>query len=181
MSPLIIPLLRDAYPAIRFVTHEELVDQKLPEASYATYSMGLFLDDADCIFQPTDFRHVGLHRTAGYILGVDPAEEAPRIVLNYKSRPISEPYVCIAVQSSTQCKHWNNPNGWHDVIAFLKAHGYRLICIDQRAVHGAGMVWTHIPHGAEDQTGDRPLTERARWLRHAAAFVALSSGLSWLA
>jgi autotransporter strand-loop-strand O-heptosyltransferase len=181
MSPLLIPLLRDAYPAIRFVTHEALAEQKLPEASYATYCMGLFFDDADCIFQPTDFRHVGLHRTAGYILGVDPAEQAPRLVLEDESRPIAEPYVCIAVQSSTQCKHWNNPNGWHEVIAFLKAQGYRVICIDQRAVHGAGMVWTHIPHGAEDQTGDRPLTERARWLRHAAAFVGLSSGLSWLA
>jgi autotransporter strand-loop-strand O-heptosyltransferase len=43
------------------------------------------------------------------------------------------------------------------------------------------MVWNHIPHGAEDETGDRPLAERARWLRHAAAFVGLSSGLSWLA
>jgi autotransporter strand-loop-strand O-heptosyltransferase len=181
MSPLIIPLLRDAYPAIRFVTHEELVEQALPEAVYATYSLGLFFDDTDCVFQPTDFRHVGLHRTAGYILGVDPAEEAPRIVLEDDSRPIAEPYVCIAVQSSTQCKHWNNPHGWHDVIRFLKSHGYRVVCIDQRAVHGAGMVWTHIPHGAEDQTGDRPLTERARWLRHAAAFVGLSSGLSWLA
>jgi autotransporter strand-loop-strand O-heptosyltransferase len=42
-------------------------------------------------------------------------------------------------------------------------------------------MWTHIPHGAEDETGDRPLVERARWLRHAAFFVGLSSGLAWLA
>ncbi len=67
------------------------------------------------------------------------------------------------------------------MIAFLKASGYRVICIDQKPVHGAGMVWNHIPHGAEDETGDRPLAERARWLRHAAFFVGLSSGLSWLA
>ena len=33
-------------------------------------------------------------------------------------------------------------------------------CIDQKPVHGAGLVWTHIPHGAEDFTGDRPLVER---------------------
>jgi autotransporter strand-loop-strand O-heptosyltransferase len=181
MSGLLIPLLRDAYPTIRFVTHEELAAEKLSERSYATYCLGLFFDDKDNVFQPTDFRHVGLHRTAGYILGVDPEEEAPRLVLPDESRPIPEPYVCIAVQSSTQCKHWNNPHGWHEVIGFLKASGYRVICIDQKAVHGTGMVWTHIPHGAEDQTGDRPLTERARWLRHASAFVGLSSGLSWLA
>ena len=181
MSGLIIALLRDAYPDIRFVTHEELVEQKLQDTFYATYCLGLFFDDAQNVWQPTDFRHVGLHRTAGYILGVDPAEEAARLGLPDEGRPIDEPYVCIAVQSSSQCKKWNNPHGWREVIAFLKASGYRVICIDQQPVHGQGMVWTHVPHGAEDETGDRTLAERVRWLRHAAAFVGLSSGLAWLA
>jgi len=72
MSELLIPLFRDAYPKMNFVTHEELVAQGLIETTYATYYMGLFFDDVDNIWQPTDFRHVGLHRTAGYILGVDP-------------------------------------------------------------------------------------------------------------
>ena len=46
---------------------------------------------------------------------------------------------------------------------------------------GSGIMWNHIPNGAEDETGDRPLQERARWLKHAEFFVGLSSGLSWLA
>jgi len=181
MSGLIIPMLHDAYPEIRFVTHEELIEQNLPETFYATYSLGLFFDDKDYIFQPTDFRHVGLHRTAGYILGVDPAEEPARLALQDEGRPIPEPYVCIAVQSTTQSKIWTNPDGWRAVIRFLKDNGYRVICIDQKPVHGTGLVWNHIPNGAEDQTGNIPLVERARWLRHASAFVGLSSGLSWLA
>jgi autotransporter strand-loop-strand O-heptosyltransferase len=181
MSELIIPLLRDAYPDIRFVTHEEVQAQRLTEQAYATYHLGLFFDDKDNIWQPTDFRHVGLHRTAAYILGVDPAEQAPHLALPDETRPVAEPYVCIAVQSSTQCKNWNNANGWREVVAFLKASGYRVICIDQKPVHGSGLVWNHIPHGAEDETGNRPLTERARWLRHAEFFIGLSSGLSWLA
>jgi autotransporter strand-loop-strand O-heptosyltransferase len=181
LSPQIIPILRDAYKEIRLVTHEQLIEEKLAESAYATYSLGLFFSDNDCIFQPTDFRHVGLHRTAGYILGVDPREAAPRLALADDSRPIAEPYVCIGVQSSTQCKYWNNPRGWHVVVSFLKAEGYRVVCVDQKRVHGAGIVWNHIPHGVEDETGDRPLAERARWLRHAAFFVGLSSGLSWLA
>jgi len=181
MSGLIVPLLRDAYPDIRFVTHEELIEQKIQETVYATYYLGLFFDDGDFIHQPTDFRHVGLHRTAGYILGVDPAEEAPRLALPDDNRPIADPYVCIAVQSSSGAKLWNNPYGWHEVVAFLKASGYRVICIDQKPVHGTGLVWNHIPNGAEDETGARPLTERARWLRHADFFVGLSSGLAWLA
>jgi len=181
LSGLIIPMLRDAYPNLRFVTHEELVEQKLAEAMYATYSLGIFFGDEAHDWQPTDFRLVGLHRTAGYILGVDPAEEAPRLALPDESRPIAEPYAVIAVQSSSGCKYWNNPNGWREVVGFLKANGYRVICIDQKPVHGNGLMWTHIPHGSEDETGDRPLTERARWLRHASLFVGLSSGLSWLA
>ena len=64
---------------------------------------------------------------------------------------------------------------------FLKEAGYRVICIDQKPTHGTGLIWNHIPNGAEDETGDRPLQERARWLKHAEFFVGLSSGLSWLA
>lgn len=181
MSELIIPILRDAYPDIRFVTHDDVRNQHLADSFYATYSLGLFFDDTEAVWQPCDFRHVGLHRTAGYILGVDPVEEPPRLALTDDTRPIVEPYIVIGTQSSSQAKYWNNPYGWREVIVFLKNAGYRVICIDQKAAHGSDLVWNHVPHGAEDETGDRPLMERARWLRHAAAFIGLSSGLSWLA
>ncbi len=177
MSDKLIPLFRDAYPDITFLTHDEVK----PERYYATYSLGLFFDDKDFVHQPCDFRHVGLHRTAGYILGVDPTEVPPRIKLKDGSRPIAEPYVCIAVQSTTQSKYWNNPGGWREIVRFLKDAGYRVICIDLKPTHGFGLVWNHIPNGAEDETGDRPLQERARWLKHADFFIGLSSGLSWLA
>ncbi len=177
MSHLLVPLFKDAYPDVNFITHEEVK----PESFYATYSIGLFFDDEDHHWQPCDFRLVGLHRTSGYILGVDPTEVAPKLGIPDDGPPIAEPYVCIAVQSTTQAKYWNNPYGWQEVIAHLKAKGYRVICIDQKSVHGGGLVWNHLPHGVEDHTGDRPLAERVRWLRHAKAFIGLSSGLSWLA
>ncbi len=177
MSDKLIPLFRKSYPDIIFASHEECK----PNQYYATYSIGLFFDDKDFVHQPCDFRHVGLHRTAGYILGVDPAEVRPRIKLDDPSRPIAEPYVCIAVQSTTQSKCWNNPGGWREVVRFLKEAGYRVICIDLKPAHGFGLLWNHIPNGAEDETGERPLQERARWLKHADFFVGLSSGLSWLA
>jgi hypothetical protein len=41
--------------------------------------------------------------------------------------------------------------------------------------------WDHIPHGAEDFTGDISLPERVAMLQHADFFIGLSSGLSWLA
>jgi autotransporter strand-loop-strand O-heptosyltransferase len=177
MGNKLISLLRDSHPEITFLTHDEVRSERY----YATYSIGLFFDDKDNLLQPCDFRHVGLHRTAGYILGVDPTEKPPRISVVDDSRPFIDPYVCIAVQSTTQCKYWNNPDGWREVVAFLKQAGYRVICIDQKPTHGTGLVWNHIPNGAEDETGDRRLQERARFLRHAEFFVGLSSGLSWLA
>jgi autotransporter strand-loop-strand O-heptosyltransferase len=177
MADRLIPLFADAYPQISFVSHEDFE----PTRYYATYRIGLFFDDKECLNQPCDFRLVGLHRTAGYILGVDPTEMAPRLSIPDDKRPIDEPYVVIAVQSTTQAKYWNNPYGWHEIVGFLKERGYRVVCIDQKQVHGTGIVWNHIPHGVEDETGDRPLVERVRWLKHADFFIGLSSGLSWLA
>jgi autotransporter strand-loop-strand O-heptosyltransferase len=177
----LIPLLRDAYPDITFVTPDDVE----PERFYATYTIavyftkGAMFDHKDRV--PCDFRMVGLHRAAGYILGVDPADQPPRIAIADPSRPVAEPYVCVAVQSTLQAKFWNNPAGWHEIVIFLKQAGYRVFCIDQKHTHGKGLVWTHMPEGAEDLTGDRPLQERARWLAHAEFFVGLSSGLSWLA
>jgi autotransporter strand-loop-strand O-heptosyltransferase len=177
MGGNLISIFRDAYPGVKFLRHEQVKTERY----YATYSIGLFFDDKDSTSQPRDFRQVGLHRTAGYILGVDPTETKPLLSIESDTRPIAEPYVCISVQSTTQSKYWNNPEGWRAIVAFLKQAGYRVVCIDQKAVHGQGLVWNHIPHGTEDETGDKPLAERLRTLRHAAFFVGLSSGLSWLA
>ena len=177
MAERLIVLFADAYPHIRFVAHERIE----PDRYYATYNIGLFFDDDAHVWQPCDFRHVGLHRTAAYILGVDPTEAAPRLALADETRPIAEPYVCIAVHASTHAKKWVNPSGWLELVRTLKRQGYRVICIDRERVHGSGLAWSQLPHGAEDETGDRPLPERARWLRHACAFVGGSSGLAWLA
>jgi autotransporter strand-loop-strand O-heptosyltransferase len=177
MAEFMILLFRDAYPEIDFLTHEQ-VD---PQRYYATYNIGLFFDDEERIHQPCDFRLVGLHRTAGYILGVDPTEGPPRIAPSSSDRPIAERYVCIAVQSTTQAKYWNNPFGWREIVRFLTASGYRVVCIDRSPANGQGLIWNHMPHGVQDETGARPLAERAHWIRHADFFVGLSSGLAWLA
>lgn len=180
MAPTLIPLFRDAYPDILFVPPAEVVAQKLNETAYATYNLGLFFADVAHDWQPVDFRHVGLHKTAAYILGTGLDERAPRLALADDSRPLDEPYVAIAVQATSAAKMWNNPNGWRETITFLKSRGYRVICLDHKPVHGQGVFWNQIPHGCEDFTG-RSLEETARFLRHADLFVGLSSGLSWLA
>ncbi|MGE4563714.1 MAG: autotransporter strand-loop-strand O-heptosyltransferase [Victivallaceae bacterium] len=175
MTPWIAALVKDQYPGITFIAPEDTVKYK----PYACYYMGLFFK-GNVDNQPIDFRYIGLHRTAGYILGVDPADEPPRFNLS-APRQIKEPYVCIAAQSSSQAKYWNNPYGWFTVVKFLKDNGYRVLCIDKAPIHGFGLNFNHIPYGAEDFTGDRPLQERVDLIKDADFFVGLSSGLSWLA
>ena len=46
---------------------------------------------------------------------------------------------------------------------------------------GAGLFWNHIPYGAEDFTGNKPLQERVDLIKDADFFIGLSSGLSWIA
>ena len=178
MGPQLIPLFRGAYPDIEFVPYDEVE----PGRYYATYIVGVFFGEREYeTLQPCDPRLVGLHRTAAYILGLEPDEAPPRIALGDDSRPIAEPYVCIAAQATGQYKYWNNPEGWPEIVRYLQQQGYRVVCIDQKPRNGQGLNWNQIPPGAEDETGGRPLQERARWLRHAEFFIGLSSGLSWLA
>lgn len=175
MTPWIADIVRDQYPDITFIAKEDTTKYK----PYACYYMGLFFK-GDVDNQPIDFRYIGLHRTAGYILNVDPADIPPRFNLS-APRKIKEKYVVIAAQSSSQAKYWNNPFGWLKTIEFLKENGYRVLCIDKEKVHGTGLNWNYIPYGAEDFTGDIPLQERINLIKDADFFIGLSSGLSWLA
>ena len=101
---------------------------------------------------------VGLHRTAGYILGVDPTEAPPRIALADDSRPIAEPYVCIAVQSTTQCKYWNNPTGWREIVALPE--GGRL----SRRLHRPEADARHrASSGTTSRTAPRTRPATSRW------------------
>ncbi|ELY3468203.1 autotransporter strand-loop-strand O-heptosyltransferase [Cronobacter universalis] len=180
MAQPIIDLFAPVYPELQFYAPEHWASQRTHrEPPYATWRVGLFFQ-GDLDKQPFDFRAVGLHRTAGHILGVDPSEIVPDLRVN-SPRQIAEPYVCIATQSTSQAKFWNNGSGWHEVIEFLKAQGYRVLCIDKERVVGRGYVWNKIPHGVEDFTGNLPLRDRVALLEHAEFFIGLGSGLSWLA
>jgi len=153
----------------------------LEQGFYARYKVLIFFNDLNRDHQPTDYRQVGLIVSGAYILGMPPKERRPRIRIADGGRPIEEPYVCIGTQATGHNKYWNNPEGWHRTVSYLKEKGYRVICIDRDRVAGHETIWHHIPHGAEDMTGAIPLSERARWLQHADFFIGLSSGLSWLA
>ena len=176
MDEKLAAIFAPSYPDLTFIGP----DNK-PQDIYATYYMGIFFPCDDRVHQPVDFRIAGLQKTIPHILGLTPDEVRPIAAPRNLERVIEEPYVCIATQSTTQAKYWNNPTGWLTTIKHLKEKGYRVLCIDQKVCHGAGSRWNTIPYGAEDFTGDKPLAERVDLLHHADFFVGLSSGLSWLA
>ena len=176
MGKPLVEIFESQYPNLFFTA---LPGKTRFEKPYASYMLGLFFRGNET-HQPIDFRRVGLHRTAGYILGVDPREEAPKVKLG-SERKIKERYVCIATKASSQAKLWNNGFGWENVVAYLKDLGYRVICIDKEPVTGFQYTWNRMPHDAEDFTGSKPLQERIELLEHADFFIGLSSGLTWLA
>jgi autotransporter strand-loop-strand O-heptosyltransferase len=176
MEPRLAEIFKAQYPDISFIGKEDAAKKK----PYATYNLGLFFG-GDTDHQPFDFRQIGLHRTAGKILGIDDLSDMPPRVNLSAERRIKEKYVVIAAQASSQCKYWNNPSGWREVVAYLKSQGYRVLCVDRMAEYGTDYTWNHIPYGAEDFTGDRPLQERIDLIKDADMFLGLSSGLSWLA
>jgi autotransporter strand-loop-strand O-heptosyltransferase len=176
-TPL-LPLFREGYPLLHFVTEDELAAET---GIYATYYVGLITPFTERDHQPTDPRISGLPDIMAYSLGVPCKERKPNLVISNKARMIEERYVCIATQSTGQHKYWNNPAGWPVVIDYLKSMGYRVLCIDQYWRYGNATHTNTIPSEAEDFTGDYGLQARASLLAHADFFIGLSSGFSWLA
>ncbi len=175
MHPNLSNLFKDQYPNITFDVSENAQNYK----PYASYYMGLFFK-GEMNHQPSDFRFTGNHRTVSYILDVDHSDIPPRFNLS-KPRIIKEKYVCIGAQASSRAKMWNNPFGWLNVIRYLKAHGYRVLCMDKFDVYGDDKQFNIIPNGAEDFTGDISLQERIDIIKDADFYIGLSSGLSWIA
>lgn len=175
----IVPLFEREYPDIRFIERS----RKPTAYPYAAYTVGIFHDDTEYASAPVDYRQCALHHYAAYLLGLEPAEcgEPPRVTFDRENRTVPEPYIAIASQASGMCKTWVNPNGWGEVVRFLKESRYRVIDIDQAEVQGNGIHWNHIPRDAEDFTGNKPLTQRAELIANADFFIGLGSGLSWLA
>ena len=104
-------------------------------------------------------------------------------MMDHLSQPKMGKYVCIAVQSTLQCKYWNNPEGWQNVVDFLTSYGYEVVLIDQYYSFGSKEYnyWNYPPNGVIDKTSQNlDLWDRIRDLKYADFFIGLGSGLSWL-
>ena len=171
------------------------VDPRLVDLFVSTYPLLNFVGDAKGNYEasfslgchkPNDFT-LPLIQLATECLGLPYHEIKPKISLpsNLKNN-FKKKYVCIATQSTAQCKYWNNPVGWDQTVDYLQSLGYDVVCIDEHARFGTKGQWNDTPANSIrknrfDGDDDIPLTERINDLYFCDFFIGLSSGLSWLA
>ena len=103
-----------------------------------------------------------------------------KVDLFKKERPIQSKYVCIAVQSTTQAKYWNNPGAWDELCRMLRKKGLTPVCIDKDFSFGIPGHFNEAPSKAVKKNG-LSLEDTINYLYHSEMFIGLSSGLSWLA
>ena len=163
-------LFEKEYPNINFLDYSE----KPETITKQTYSLGCF--------DGFDYRSYSLQGVACKLLGLEEKEIKPKITINKQKSTVSnKKYVCIATQSTAQCKYWNRKDGWARVVHYLKALGYDVVCIDKHYSYGAEGLMNIIPENAINKTGDLPLEDRVNDLYNCEFFIGISSGLSWLA
>lgn len=176
MGEWMIRLAGDLYPGLHFIQPK---DAPPLTGAYANYFCGIFAEDHKN-WRPIDHQLLGMQGSVESILGLPQGPVKCRLHLG-SQRPFPEPYVCISSLGTNPGKNWNFPDGWNEIIRFLKSYGYRVLDIDRDAeFYCMGQKHT-IPSEAENFTGRLPLQERINLLEHADFFIGLPSGLSWLA
>jgi autotransporter strand-loop-strand O-heptosyltransferase len=154
----------DQYPYIEFVKPGSVVNNLM-----AMYTLGWFYDSNK---EPEFPSTVPLQKTATNILGLEYKELLPDIkAKTTKISPRSKKYVTIATHSTAGLKYWNNPDGWADIVNFLKKNGYDVVHISKEPTNLIGV----------EQLDDTSIENTINYLHHSEFFIGLSSGLSWLA
>lgn len=160
-------LFEESYPEIEFVKPGEVVHNL-----YAQYKIGAF--DSDLSRNKINWRVIPLQRVASDILGLEYKEIRPLLVEKIKELEIQDDYVVITQHSTFQAKYWMYPNGWQILVDYLKDLGYKVV-----------VVSTQPPVGVKDvidKTGqNRSIFETMNIIKHAKAFVGISTGPTWLA
>lgn len=184
-------LFSNQYKNINLVnyTDKNITTGELIKFGYdVKYELGWWFEHEDSLNNSGNNRpfEYPLQQTPCHILNLPYKEIKPKIKLGYK-RPIKEKYVCISVQSTGKAKLWNYPKGWEEVVDYLNQQGYKVVDIDKDINYGV-KGFKHIeknvntiPKNAIDDTGDKPLSRRVKYLEHCEFFIGLPSGLSWLA
>jgi autotransporter strand-loop-strand O-heptosyltransferase len=165
-------MFKDEYPEIEFVSPGVTVHNL-----YAMYSLGLFYNEDDSVQlnkNPTDPKTHPLQKMVSDILGLEYVEVKPKIKHNKNIKKKRQ--VAIGIHGTTQAKYWNNPNGWQEVVDWLKGREYTVKLISKE---GDDYMGNKHPNGIE-QLPNGPISGVIDELLSSDAFIGIGSGLSWL-
>lgn len=164
-------LFSNQYPEMEFVEPGATVYDV-----FALYRIGIFYSNDGVLEMhkhPTNPLKIPLAQIGSDILGLDYEELKPLLPQYGK---VKKKRVCIAVHSTAQCKYWNNPKGWQEVVDYLVKEGYevRLLSTEKDGTRG-----NRNPKGITLQEAG-PLRKLVKVLQESEFFIGISSGLSWM-
>jgi autotransporter strand-loop-strand O-heptosyltransferase len=169
-------LFASEYPGIKFLDRHEIA-----ENPYVIYRIGWFYNtegEVDSGWHKENFREIPMQKSATDILGIEHREIKTKIRIPEGKPSVEGKFVCIGIHGTAQAKYWNNEAGWQKLTNWLRLSGYKVVLISQEK---DGYMGNKHPYGIIDRTGSFPLEDRIIDLKHAAAFIGIGSGLSWLA
>jgi autotransporter strand-loop-strand O-heptosyltransferase len=170
-----------------FTPYKNLFETKYPNVNFHDYSdKNNISTDSEIYELKFDCGKLdntkNLQEIASDILNIYHKEERPQLnIAKPFKKNFNKKYVCIATQSTSQFKYWNNATGWKQTVDYLKTIGYDVVCIDKQEYFGTDKKMNCIPKGCINKTGDISLQERMNDLYFCDFFIGLTSGLSWLA
>jgi autotransporter strand-loop-strand O-heptosyltransferase len=166
-------LLSSSYPAIQFVNPGTIVHN-----IHALYRIGVFHNDKneiDYTKHLTDPKKEPLTKVASDILGLEYEEIKPILPqLGAKKKKL----VSIAVHGTAQCKYWNNPTGWQEVVDYLNDKGYEVKLLSKEE---DGYMGNKNPKNATKMPLNSSIEEVLKTIQESKLFIGISSGLAWLA
>lgn len=104
----------------------------------------------------------------------------PFIDFTPKQRPIKNKYVALGIQSTSQCKYWNYPDGWDRLCRMFRKIDITPVCVDQYESFGTNGNWNYVPKSSVKKL-DNPIDATMNYIHHSEFFIGVSSGLSWVA
>ena len=171
-------LFKETYPKIKFLS-----PGISPGEIYAKFKLGCFYSEdnktPNLNLHPRPFLPLPLQQIPSDILGLKYKEIKSKLK-PLPSSPIKEKYVTISIQSTSQCKYWNHPNGWEQVIKYLQNKGYKVVRIDKHKTFGVPGFMNEVSQCDYDFY-NKPLEEILSIIKGAQFHIGISSGLSWAA
>jgi autotransporter strand-loop-strand O-heptosyltransferase len=111
---------------------------------------------------------------------LDYKEIRPRLKNTEKERPIKSKYVCLGVQTTSQAKYWNYPNGWEILSKCLRKSNITPVSLDKYEIFGVEGSWNYLPNSSVKKVG-LDFEDVINYINNSEFFIGVSSGLSWIA